>query len=61
MKILLVGEYSRLHNSLKEGLVYLNHDVKIVATKDGFKNFDIDLLIKKKYQKGILKKVKNLI
>jgi glycosyltransferase involved in cell wall biosynthesis len=61
MKILLVGEYSRLHNSLKEGLVNLKHDVTIVAAKDGFKNYDIDLLIKKKYQTGLLKKVKNLI
>ncbi len=61
MKILLVGEYSRLHNSLKEGLVHLNHDVTIVAAKDGFKNFDVDLPIKKKYQTGLLKKVKNLI
>ncbi len=61
MKILLVGEYSRLHNSLKEGLVHLNHDVTIVAAKDGFKNYDVDLPIEKKYQKGILKKVKNLI
>lgn len=61
MKILLVGEYSRLHNSLKEGLVNLNHDVTIVAAKDGFKNYDVDLPIKKKYQKGFLKKFKNLI
>ncbi|WP_400077640.1 glycosyltransferase [Winogradskyella sp. R77965] len=61
MKILLVGEYSRLHNSLKEGLVTLNHDVTIVATNDTFKNYEVDLLIKKKYQIGILKKVKNLI
>lgn len=61
MKILLVGEYSRLHNSLKEGLLKLNHDVTIVATKDSFKNYDVDLLIHKKYETGLLKKVKNLI
>ena len=61
MKILLVGEYSRLHNSLKEGLVQLNHDVTIVAAKDGFKNYNVDVPIKRKYQKGFLKKVKNLI
>jgi len=61
MKILLVGEYSRLHNSLKEGLEKLNHEVTIVASKDGFKNFDVDLPIHKKYDKGILKKFKNLI
>lgn len=61
MKILLVGEYSRLHNSLKEGLEYLNHDVTIVAAKDGFKNYDVDLPIHKRYTNGFLKKFKNLI
>lgn len=61
MKILLVGEYSRLHNSLKEGLQSLDHDVTIVATKDGFKNYELDLPIQKKYEKGFSKKLKNLI
>jgi len=61
MKILLVGEYSRLHNSLKEGLLKLNHDVTIVSTYDSFKKYDVDLLIKKKYQKGLLKKFKNAL
>ena len=37
MKILLVGEYSRLHNSLKEGLEKLGHDVTLVGKQDGFK------------------------
>lgn len=61
MKILLVGEYSRLHNSLKEGLIKLNHEVTIVAAYDGFKEYNVDLLIKKKYRKGLLKKIKNLL
>ena len=61
MKILLVGEYSRLHNSLKEGLGKLNHDVTIVAAHDGFKRYDVDLLIERKYQKGLKKKFKNLL
>lgn len=42
MRILLIGEYSRLHNSLKEGLIELNHDVKIIANSDGFKSFPVD-------------------
>ncbi|NBL65332.1 glycosyltransferase [Flavobacterium sp. NST-5] len=42
MKILLVGEFSRLHNSLKEGLEFLGHEVKIVATGDDFKKFPMD-------------------
>lgn len=60
MKILLVGEYSRLHNSLKEGLEKLGHDVTIVASFDSFKAYSVDILIKKKYQKGVKQKVKNL-
>ncbi len=43
MKILLVGEYSRLHNSLKEGLLQLGHEVVIIASGDGFKNYPRDI------------------
>ena len=42
MKILLLGEYSRLHNSLKEGLVSQGHQVITVATGDNFKKYDVD-------------------
>ena len=45
MKILLVGEYSRLHNSLKEGLVLLGHEVSIVGCGDKFKQFPVDYSI----------------
>jgi len=45
MRILLVGEYSRLHNSLKEGLLKIGHEVKIVGTGDDFKNFPVDFSI----------------
>ncbi|WP_299128913.1 glycosyltransferase [uncultured Winogradskyella sp.] len=61
MKILLVGEYSRLHNSLKEGLEHLKHEVTIVAAYDGFKKYDVDILIKKRYQIGLKRKLKNFI
>jgi len=46
MKILLVGEYSRLHNTLKEGLITLGHEVILVGDGDGFKNFPVDISIK---------------
>lgn len=46
MRILLVGEFSRLHNSLKEGLVALGHEVIIVANGDSFKNYPADLSTK---------------
>lgn len=58
MKILLVGEYSRLHNSLKEGLQKLGHEVTIISTGDHFKQFPSDILLKRKYDNGILKKLK---
>ena len=45
MRILLIGEYSRLHNSLKEGLRKLGHEVIIVANSDGFKLFPVDYSI----------------
>ena len=45
MKILLLGEYSRLHNSLKEGLVTLGHEVSIVGCGDKFKQFPVDYSI----------------
>ncbi len=43
MKILLVGEYSRLHNSLKEGLQALGYDVVLAGNTDGFKNYSVDI------------------
>ncbi|MQP24953.1 glycosyltransferase [Flavobacterium sp. LMO8] len=45
MKILLIGEYSRLHNSLKEGLVALSHEVTIIGCGDKFKQFPVDYSI----------------
>lgn len=46
MRILLVGEYSRLHNSLKEGLLQNGHEVVLLGTGDGFKNFPCDISVK---------------
>ena len=45
-KILLVGEYSRLHNSLKEGLMSLGNEVVIVGKQDGFKKYPVDIPVK---------------
>jgi glycosyltransferase involved in cell wall biosynthesis len=52
MRILLIGEYSRLHNSLKEGLLKLEHEVVIVANSDGFKKFPVDYSIDFKFSKS---------
>jgi len=45
MKILLIGEYSRLHLTLAEGLRTLGHEVTVASDGDGFKGYsrDIDL------------------
>jgi hypothetical protein len=51
MKILLVGEYSRLHNSLKKGLIELGHDVTLVSGGDDFKNYPSDYPIKASFIK----------
>lgn len=45
MKILLIGEYSRFHNSLKEGLTSLGHTVTLVGTGDDFKKYPVDISI----------------
>ncbi len=58
MNILLIGEYSRLHNSLKEGLQQLGNEVTILGFKDGFKDFPVDFPLVKKWDYGILKKIK---
>lgn len=58
MKILLVGEYSRLHNSLKEGLQTLGHQVTLVSTGDHFKKYPSDILFDRKFDSGIGKKLK---
>ncbi|MFN8325796.1 MAG: glycosyltransferase [Flavobacteriaceae bacterium] len=49
MRILLVGEYSRLHNSLKEGLRELGHQVIIIGNGDGFKNYPVDYSTRAKW------------
>lgn len=54
MKILLVGEFSRLHNSLKEGLLALGHEVILVNNGDGFKNFPADISFRATFFKSKL-------
>ncbi len=63
MKILLVGEYSGFHNSLKKGLIELGHDVTLIASGDGFKNYPADIKVNAFFfrKKTFFKKIKNLI
>lgn len=45
MKILLIGEYSNVHNTLAQGLRALGHQVTVASDGDSWKNYprDIDL------------------
>jgi glycosyltransferase involved in cell wall biosynthesis len=58
MNILLIGEYSRLHNSLKEGLEALGHRVVHLGFQDGFKQYPVDIPLEKKWDSGWRKKCK---
>jgi len=61
MKILLVGEYSGLHNSLKEGLVELGHEVLLISSGDFFKDYPSDIKLKRQYDHGLGRKLKVFI
>lgn len=63
MKIVLLGEYSRLHNSLKEGLELLGHEVKIIGTGDDFKKYDVNFSLHPKFfkQNWLPRKIKNAV
>lgn len=52
MRVLLIGEYSSLHNSLKDGLVKNGHEVLLVGSGDGFKNYPVDIDISPKTKKN---------
>ncbi|GAA4108067.1 glycosyltransferase [Aquimarina addita] len=63
MNILLVGEYSRLHNSLKEGLVRNGHQVTLIGSGDIFKKYPVDINIDGRFIKNnfLLNKVRHII
>ena len=43
MKILLLGEYSNVHNTLAVGLRELGHEVTVISNGDFFKNYPRDI------------------
>lgn len=45
MRILLVGEFSGFHSTLKSGLTSLGNDVTLASTGDAWKKFDRDISI----------------
>lgn len=46
MKILLIGEFSGVHNNLKKGLISLGHEVTLAADGDSYRGFESDLQLK---------------
>jgi hypothetical protein len=60
MKILLIGEFSGVHNNLKKGLIALGHDVKLAADGDGYRKFGYDIAISP-YKGRFWGKIWNLI
>lgn len=53
MRILLVGEYSNLHNSLKQGLEKCGHEVLLLGSGDAFKKFPVDINVRGKYAQDL--------
>ena len=49
MKILLIGEYSNVHNTLAEGLRMLGHKVVVASNGDFWKNYPRDISRLRKY------------
>jgi glycosyltransferase involved in cell wall biosynthesis len=62
MRILLIGEYSNFHNTLKTGLKKNGHEVLLAGRKDGFKNYQVDIDFDPVFfSKYIFRKIKNII
>lgn len=61
MKILLLGDFSNLHGTLKDGLINLGHEVDLASSGDGWKQIkrDIDLSVSGRFSK-IKRRVKYL-
>jgi hypothetical protein len=56
MKILLLGEYSGIHNNLRDGLLELGHDCQVVSAGDTWKKIQSDINLYPKFS-GLLGKV----
>ena len=48
MKILLIGEYSNVHNTLAEGLRTLGHEVTVISNGDFWKDYPRDIDVERK-------------
>lgn len=60
MKILLLGEYSGVHNNLRKALIENGYEVLLLSDGDSYKSFDSDIFIKYKHidsSNTIIKKI----
>ena len=53
MKIALIGEFSLLHNYLKDGLISKGHEVTLFSNGDGWKKMPSDSYLFKTGSRGI--------
>lgn len=60
MKILLIGEYSSLHNNLAKVLIEKGHKVVLANDGDGFKNLNRDINFQPNYSNKYLKLVSRI-
>ena len=63
MQILLIGEYSGFHNTLKKGFEKLGHSVTLVGDGDQYKNYAVDISTRPKLfnKNWLLERFKNLV
>lgn len=61
MNILLVGEFSSVHNNLKAGLIELGHKVILMSDGDGWKNYNSDISLFRYPKKGIINYLRNAL
>jgi hypothetical protein len=63
MKILLIGEYSNVHNTLAQGLRHLGHEVMVASNGDGWKNYPRDINLGRIIERkaGLMVKVRNAV
>jgi len=59
-RILLIGDFSSVHSELKKSLKILGHEVVLVSSGDGFKNFKRDLDIQKDAPENTFEKIVGL-
>lgn len=61
MKILLLGEYSGVHNSLSTELKRQGYNVLLISDGDGYKSFDSDVFIKYRHMDSNAKLLKKIL